>query len=107
MNELTRRAFGKRILAASALPLLRNPILETLRRSPYGQTSNPEPQVIVPDAVASYKLTQEDKPLVAKFLSIYEKNMSALREKDLPNSLAPNFIFASPRIGGESGEARK
>jgi len=88
VNKLSRRTFGKRILAASAVPLLR---LEPLP----GQTET-TPSPIVPDAIAGYKLTAEDKQLAVKFLSTHEKNMSALREKDLLNSLAPNFIFASP-----------
>lgn len=97
MNKLSRRTFGKRILAASALPLLKYPV-------PEQQT--PAPVAVVPDTIAGYKLTQEDKQLAAKFLSTHEKNMAALRERDLPNSLAPNFLFASPRTG-ENGEAKK
>ena len=98
MNTLTRRTFGKRILAAGALPLLKNPLLEP-------QSSNPEQ--IVTDTIAGYKLTKEEKQLVAKFLSTHEKNMAPLREKDLPNSLAPSFVFGCPTTKGESGEDAK
>jgi hypothetical protein len=97
MNKLTRRTFGKRVLAAGALPLLK---LEL-------QTSNPEPQIIIPDKLAGYKLSAEEKLLATKFLTTQEKNMAPLRERDLPNSLAPSFVFASPIANGEKRKRKK
>ena len=93
MNTFTRRTLGKRLLFASVLPLLKNPILAQ-------QTT--ETVVALPDTIAGYALTMEDKKLATKFLSEHEKNMKPLREKDLPNSLAPNFVFASPRAEGKN-----
>ncbi len=87
MDKLTRRTFGKHLLAASTLPLINLP-------SSAQETTNPE--TTVPDTIAGYRLTPEDKQLALKFLANHEKNMLPLREKELPNSLAPAFIFASP-----------
>ena len=89
MNTLTRRTFGKRILAATALPLMKSPAYEP---------QSPESGAKVPDVIAGYTLTPEDRQLAARFLATHEKNLSALRENDLPNGLAPNFIFASPKV---------
>ena len=93
MNKLTRRTFGKRLLATSSLPFINLP-------SYAEQTANPE--LAIPDTIAGYKLTAEDKQLAGRFLANHEKNMSALREKELPNSLAPAFMFASPRTKSET-----
>ena len=94
MNKLTRRTFSKRLLATSTLPLINLPSFAA-------QTANPEPAVHIPDTIAGYKLTPEEKQLAIKFLTNHEKNMSALREKELPNNLAPHFIFTSPREKNE------
>jgi hypothetical protein len=100
MNTITRRAFGKRFLAVGALPLIASPRAEA-------QTSGDERGGAIPAMIAGYTLTQEDKQLAAKFLSTHEKNMVPLRGKDLPNSLPPAFLFSSPIIRGENGEAKK
>ena len=94
MNKFTRRMFGKHLLAATALPLIKLPSVNP-------QAANPEQTVVIPGTIAGYDLTAEDKQLAAKFLSTHEKNMSTLREKDLPNSLPPSFNFASPRPNNE------
>jgi hypothetical protein len=100
MNKLTRRAFGKRLLVAGALPLLDG-------RTAEGQVGNDVSTVVVPDVIAGYTLSAEEKQLAAKFLSVHEKNMSPLREQDLPNHLAPDFRFSSPKSKGESGAAKR
>lgn len=89
MNKLSRRVFGKRLLAAGALPLLDFQVSKS-------QTGSHEGTIATPDAIAGYTLSGEEKELVSKFLATHEKNMSALRTTDLPNSLPPDFIFASP-----------
>lgn len=86
MKTLNRRAFGMRLLAAGgSLPLLNSPLAAQ------------EKAGTAPDTIAGYTLKAEDKQLVGKFLTSHEKNMKSLRGNDLPNSLAPDFIFASPR----------
>lgn len=100
MNTISRRTFGKRFLAVGVLPLIASPLDEA-------QTPGDEPGVAIPDMIAGYTLTQEEKQLAAKFLSTHEKNMLPLRGNDLPNSLPPAFLFASPAIRGENGETKK
>ncbi len=95
-HKLTRRMFGKRMLAASALPVV---------GLASDQTANSQPAV--PDTIAGYKLTDDDKQLTSKFLSNHEKNMMPLRAKELPNGLAPSFMFASPREKSEPKARRE
>ncbi|MBX2991313.1 MAG: hypothetical protein KF749_09095 [Bacteroidetes bacterium] len=100
MHRLTRRSFGKKLLAAGAFSLIEHsPILP--------QTSNAEPDIEIPDSIAGYTLSAEDKQLAGKFLMNHEQNMNALRETDLPNSLPPDFIFSSPKVKGEIGDAKR
>jgi hypothetical protein len=92
MSPLTRRAFAKTLLAASVLPITKVPLA-------IGQTKQDSlPPPVIPDAIAGYTPTNEEKQLAAKFLANHEKNMMPLREKDLPNSLPPNLLFKSPTI---------
>lgn len=100
MNKFTRRSFGKKLLAAGAFSLIEQPPI-------LSQSSNPEPVIDVPDTIAGYTLSAEDKQLASKFLINHEKNMKALRETDLPNSLPPDFIFSSPKAKGENGAAKR
>lgn len=100
MKKLSRRTFGKYLLAASTLPF------HTAETSPPPQnpsSANPT----IPDIIAGYTLTAEEKRLVEKFLAVHEKNMASLRERDLPNALAPAFHFASPASNGETGDDEK
>ena len=92
MNKLTRRTFGKRILATGVLPLL-----------PQRSHAQTEATALIPPAIAGYKPTAEERALTEKYLSTHEKNFSSLRERDLPNSLAPFFVVTSPTMGGVSG----
>ena len=92
MSSLTRRAFAKTLLAASVLPMAKLPLA-------VGQTKQDTlPPPAIPDSVAGYTPTSEEKQLAAKFLATHEKGMMPLREKDLPNSLPPNLLFKSPMI---------
>lgn len=100
MNRLSRRSFGKKLLAAGAFSLIEHPPI-------LSQTSNPEPVIDLPDSIAGYTLSVEDKQLASKFLMNHEKNMKALRETDLPNNLPPDFIFSSPKAKGENGAAKR
>ncbi len=93
MNKLSRRTFGKRLLIAGAVPLVHLPSFAQ---------ETPKTEVAVPDSIAGYKLTSEEKKLALKFLKTHEGNMSALREKELLYSLAPSFIFASPHLKSET-----
>jgi hypothetical protein len=100
MNKLTRRLFGKKLLSAGALSLVEHPYL-------FSQIPNPEPVVDVLNSIAGYTLSAEDRQLVVKYLSTHEKNMAPLRENDLPNNLAPNYVFTSPTTKGENGEGMR
>ena len=92
MISLTRRAFAKTLLAASVLPIAKLPLA-------VGQTKQDTlPPPAIPDSIAGYTPSSDEKQLAAKFLVNHEKNMQPLREKDLPNSLPPNLIFKSPTI---------
>lgn len=100
MNKFTRRSFGKKLLAAGAFSLIEHPSI-------LSQTAKPEPVIDVPDTIAGYTLSAEDKQLAGKFLMNHETNMKALRETDLPNNLPPDFIFVSPKAKGENGAAKR
>lgn len=96
MNRLTRRSFGKKMLAIGAASIVQPPSLLPQTSNPRRVESSTEPAVEVPDVIAGYTLTAEEKQLAAKYLANHEKNMQPLRATDLPNSLPPDFIFASP-----------
>lgn len=98
MQTLTRRTFTKTVLGA--LPLMH----ESLRQV---QSEEAKSVVHLPDRVAGYLMTPEERRLALTFLENHEKNLQPLRDRELPNSLAPSFVFASPIINGEEGAARK
>ncbi len=99
MNKCTRRTFGKHLFAASLLPIASAPLSGL-------QVGDPEHGPGIPDTIAGYMLSPEDKQLASKFLSTHEKNLSALRAKDLPNNLAPCFSFKSPQPSSEKKTSR-
>lgn len=101
MKSLTRRAFGKTLLTACAVPLVGN---SPVRLQSEEQPSSPYQ---LPERIAGYVPTAEERHLAAKFLESHEKNIATLRVQDLPNGLAPSLMFSSPIIKGENGEERK
>jgi hypothetical protein len=95
MEKLSRRTFGKYLLAATTLPLT----------VPQAQAPSTERQTF-PPIIAGYTLTAEEKRLAEKFFATHEKNMASLRARDLPNALAPALFFACPTTG-ETGDAKQ
>ncbi len=83
MGSMTRRDFTRHVLAAGFLPVTTGII----------QQEKSETSPSLPDAIAGYTLTPEDKTLAAKFLAAHEKAMAPLRATDLPNSLVPSFVY--------------
>ncbi len=98
MKSLTRRAFGKTILAAGTAPFMGAVVLPM-------QSEQPQRVIALPERVAGYLMTEDERQLALKFLAHHEKNIQPLRERDLPNGLVPHFIFASPVMKGENGKA--
>jgi hypothetical protein len=98
MQTLTRRTFANTVLGA--LPLMHDSLRQV-------QTETPKYVVHLPERVAGYLMTNEERRLALTFLENHEKNMQPLRERELPNGLAPSFIFASPGIKGEEGAVGK
>jgi hypothetical protein len=91
MIHISRRIFNKHLIAAATIPLVEFARDEATSQE---QTTSPAP---LPEVIAGYRLTEEDMRLAAKFLATHEKNLRPLRETDLPNSLPPSCIFASPK----------
>lgn len=87
-KRLSRREFHKALLAAGTLPVLRRTLDETQESS----------------ALSGYVPTAEEQMLGEAFLASHVKRMSPLREQDLPNSLPPAIIFASPAPRKKSGK---
>jgi hypothetical protein len=100
MEKLSRRTFSRYLLAATTLPL------KSAEASPLPQISSATNPTI-PDIIAGYRLTADDKRLAEKFFAMHEKNMASLRERELPSALAPAFLFATPKSNGETGDAKK
>ncbi len=100
MKTLTRRAFSTTLLSAGAIPLVRDVFL-------HASSESDQSGIVLPESVAGYVMTEDERKLALKFLENHEKNMRPLREQDLPNHLAPNFIFTSPILKGETGEIEK
>jgi hypothetical protein len=97
MKTFTRRTFGKRILSVGVLPLL----LPQAEPQPDIKTTT-----LVPETIAGYRLNPEEKKLAENFCSTHEKNLAPLRQRPLPNSLAPYFTVASPVMGSDSGASK-
>ncbi|MEK9135485.1 MAG: hypothetical protein AAB393_00040 [Bacteroidota bacterium] len=85
MTSLSRRSFTKRLLTTSG-SLLAAEHLEQISLA-----ANPCDQTTVPDSIAGYTLTPEDKALVSKFLARREKDLLPLRANDLQNATPPCF----------------
>jgi hypothetical protein len=100
MKTLTRRAFGTTLLSAGAIPLVRDAFL-------HASSESDQAGIVLPESVAGYVMTEDERKLALKFLENHERNMKPLREHDLPNDLAPSFIFASPILKGETGESEQ
>jgi hypothetical protein len=94
MDPITRRSFGKTLLATVVLPHLGSSTLAE-------QAAAASPAV--PDTIAGHVLTADEKVLTAKFLADQEKNLSGLRLESLPNSLQPAIRFASPTMKERDG----
>jgi hypothetical protein len=84
MPSLSRREFSKRLLAATILP-------SHLTANAAEQQETGSSAVL--DVVAGYRLTDDEKELMRKFVDVHERNMAALRYRDLPNGLPPLFTF--------------
>lgn len=78
---MTRRTFGK-LLAASTISAAALP----------GRAEDYK----VPDVVASYTMTTDERELAQKFFDGHEKDMMPLRSKRLPNDLFPALTFVAP-----------
>jgi hypothetical protein len=100
MKPLNRRTFTKCLLTSSLIPIMHGqlPAIQ-IREMPPGTAS-------VPDSIAGRELTLEERELVRKFIVSHEKEMIPLRQRDLPNSLAPGIVFASPIMHKTSGGSR-
>jgi hypothetical protein len=96
MIRISRRRFSKHLVVAATVPLVEFARDETRSQE---QTTSPIP---LPDVIAEYHLNDEEKHVAAKFLATHEKNMGPLRETDLPNALAPSYIFSSPKQNAKS-----
>jgi len=97
MRPVSRRLFTKQLLAASVLPLAKSYPQET-------HSSEIRASLHVPDSIAGYTLTADDKELAAKFLSDHDNKLNSLRGTGLPNSLAPAILFCAPRMSANPGE---
>lgn len=101
MPTLSRRAFGKALLSLGAFPLGS----DTLFHSPPTQIS--AEAIFLPERVAGYIMTEEERKLAAAFLTSHENNLQPLRVRELPNAVPPAFVFASPTpTKGEKDEQR-
>ena len=98
MKPLTRRDFGKVFFAFGALPFAQDSLRDV--RSGLLQTE----AIQLPERIAGYVMTEEERRLATKFLHNHEKNIAPLRELELPNGLAPSYVFASPTVEGGQGE---
>jgi hypothetical protein len=98
MHILSRRSFSKFLLAATTLPMARIQLPTTQ----VDQTPLSAPAI--PDSIAGRALNHDERALVAKFLTHHDEQMAPLRKMSLPNSLSPNFRFASPEIKHARGE---
>lgn len=87
MKPITRRGFGKRLLAAGILPLTAGSLDGLLEQQ------KSETPIATPDTIAGYALSSDEKTLAAKYLAAHEKRMTPLRVVDLPNSLAPSILY--------------
>jgi hypothetical protein len=90
MSRLTRREFGKRLAVGATGFVFVQPDT-ALQTSVLQEGANS-----VPNEIAGYRLSEEDKRLAAKFLSNHEKTMAPLRETNLPYDLPPDIVYASP-----------
>jgi len=97
MSLISRRLFGRTILAGVLLPTTK------VRLPGQQQQVEAAPSPQVPDTIAGYTLSSEERTLATKFLGVHEKNMSPLRLNDLPNNLAPSFQFVSPNMKRSGG----
>ncbi len=100
MGPLSRRTFSKSLFAGLLLPATKLRLPELQEQS---EQSVPLPATM-PDTIAGYTLTPDDKKLVVKFLESHEKNMTPLRKDNLPNTLVPDILFTSPLMKKGEGE---
>ncbi len=89
MTTITRRIFAARLFAVSLLPWLK------VRAGTQQEQGTPKS---APERIAGYNLTEDDRSVLAKYQSNLEKDMAPLRERDLPNSLAPLILFRSAPV---------
>ena len=98
MPKLTRREFGKRLAVVSATAVVTQPHA-VVQTSAVQQETNS-----VPDTIAGYRLSEEDKQLAAKFIANHDKTMAPLSENNLSNDLPPDIVFVSPAMRGENND---
>jgi hypothetical protein len=97
MFPVSRRLFTKQLLTASVLPLAKSYPQEA-------HFNESRASLRVPDSIAGYTLTEDEKELAAKFLSDHERKMNSLRGTGLPNNLAPAIRFCTQRMSANPGE---
>lgn len=101
MPTLSRRAFGKTVLSLGVLPLGADTLLPPSSRQVVTEA------ISLPERVAGYIMTEEERKLAMSFLIAHETNLQPLRKQELPNALPPAFVFASPTsTKGEKDEDR-
>ena len=97
MRSISRRTFTKQLLAASAIPLAGSSGQEIHT----DQIRDFVPPV--PDSIAGYTLTAEDKQLVRKYIVNHEVHLLSLRGIELPNSVPPAITFCTLSMNERNG----
>ncbi len=99
MTRFSRRAFTKLLVTAP-------PSLYLAGLVEKADLLQAQSECAIPNRIAGYTLTDEDKILASKFLAAQDKSLSTLRERDLANGLAPSFVPVSLRLEKREGKSR-
>jgi hypothetical protein len=89
MDKLSRRSFGKHLITGALVPLS--------IRNAFPQEEQPaDHEECVPDAIAGYTPSAEERALAIKFLRNHRQQMRELGNQTPPHETPPAFVFASP-----------
>ncbi|MFN0158664.1 MAG: hypothetical protein ACKVRP_11420 [Bacteroidota bacterium] len=85
MRTISRRRFAGLLIATPLMPALSDSLVTPTALHPDRHS--------LPERVAGYVMTAEEKRLAQKFVDNHEKSIAPLRQRVLPNDLPP-FEFS-------------